>query len=113
MLLTLLALALSGVAHAEDAWTTEAVELQRWPAGTEGSVVVRSLDAGSQVVIVTELGEQVRVYTNGTHGWINKSLLTDEAPAPTDEADEADVAEDETPAEEAEAAEDELPFDER
>lgn len=108
MLLTLLAIALSGVAHADDAWTTEAVELQRWPAGVEGSVVTRPLDSGSQVQIVTEQGEMVRVYTSGSFGWMPKALLTDEPPAPTEETEGE-------PPEETEDAEEEgdLPFDER
>lgn len=107
MLFTLLAIALSGLAIADEAWTTEDVELQRWPAGVEGSVVTRALDSGSQVQIVTEQGDQVRVYTSGSFGWISKALLSEEPPAPT-EAEDADA-----PADEAAEDEGDLPFDER
>lgn len=71
-----------GFAHAEDAWTTRSVEMSRWPAAIAPNVVVRTLDADTQVDVVVRRDKQARVRVGGAFGWVDAAALTTEAPKP-------------------------------
>ncbi|MBN1336474.1 MAG: hypothetical protein JXB39_10980 [Deltaproteobacteria bacterium] len=94
----LFALVLPGVAAAEDAWTTRAVDALRWP-GQE--VVSVRLEAGSRVVVVVRDDTMVRVRHEADYGWVPLDALSAEPPA--DLPPEAPAAPDDPPAEEAPA----------
>lgn len=72
---------LSGVAMAEDLWTTDAVAMKRWPGAAVDNPVVKNVPEGTTVEVVLRDGDLVRVRVGGDLGWVAADMLTDEAPA--------------------------------
>ena len=83
MIATLL-LALIHTAAAEDAWTTRAVELTRWPTevGDAANPKVVDLIEGVKVEIVFRKPDQIRVRKGGDFGWLPPDAVTTESPVP-------------------------------
>jgi hypothetical protein len=83
MIATLL-LALMTTAAAEDAWTTQAVELTRWPTevGDAANPKIVDLVEGVRVEIVFRKADQIRVRKGGDFGWLPPEAITTESPLP-------------------------------
>ncbi len=75
-------LLLTSLAMAEDAWTTQEVDLVRWPGATDDNPVVDHVGLDEKVEIVFRDGERVRVRTGGYFGWCDAAALTDVSPLP-------------------------------
>ncbi len=82
-MITTLLLALMTTVAAEDAWTTQAVELTRWPAevGETANPKVVDLVEGVKVEIVFRKTDQIRVRKGGDFGWLPPEAITTESPA--------------------------------
>ena len=70
-----------GTASAEDlprkAWMAAQASATRWSDSTVLSV---DLSAGDEVEVVAVLGEKVRVRSKTSFGWVEASMITDQAP---------------------------------
>lgn len=71
---------LIGLVSAEDNWTTEAVELFRWPGSTDDNPIVATVEADTKVEVLYVEGDRNRVRAGQDLGWTDAVLLTEEAP---------------------------------
>ncbi len=75
-------LLLCSLALAEDAWTTQELDLVRWPGASDDNPVVDHVAAQARVEVVYRDGERVRVRSGGDFGWCDAASLTDTSPLP-------------------------------
>lgn len=70
-----------GTALADDlprtAWMAAQASATRW---SDSAVVSVDLSAGAEVEVIAEVGDKLRVRSKTSFGWVNASMITDQAP---------------------------------
>lgn len=83
----------TGLAWADDAWTTREVELLRWPpAVMESAPKTATAAEGDKLTVVLEDGDMVRVLAGEHFGWVPADALSREAPAGAEDEAAEDAA---------------------
>jgi NAD(P)H-hydrate repair Nnr-like enzyme with NAD(P)H-hydrate epimerase domain len=78
-------LAASGLAHAGDVPRTAfAAAVAKGTRFADSTVISVDIPAGSEVEVVAESGDMVRVWFRTSFGWVAASMLSDQAPVAAD-----------------------------